>query len=1171
MADHIIDLHTEKRNRSLENQRTAADPFRSAWVSANAGTGKTKVLTDRVIRLLLADTDPSRILCLTYTKAAASEMANRLFQRLGEWAVQTDDVLKKNIEDLVGEPVSRETLGPARRLFARALETPGGLKIQTIHAFAQAVLKRFPLEAAVSPHFEILDDRTSAELAFEARQNVFERIDQEPHTDLARAGKDLVARLNETTLDTVIKAVISAREQITDIMKSWGEVESYIDHLRSELGLGLEETEATIFENAVAAAGAKEESLKQAMEALVEGGTNDQKHAAILSAFLCSEDKEGAYGDYLTLFLTGTGAPRKKLVTNPIEKKFPGTEKILHDEQERVIASQQKMCAANAVAATQSLFVFANALIPELARLKSLSGKLDYDDLITSMAGLVSSPDAAWVQYKLDGGIDHILVDEAQDTSPAQWNIVKQLAAEFFYSSSAFEERDIELGRTIFAVGDEKQSIYSFQGVEPKQFGVERSHYEGYVTGAGRAFASVDLTLSFRSTREILKAVDSVFEPAEVLKGLNSTGEKIEHEAARVAAQGLVELWPTVPVEKGEDRDAWDAPLGRAATSSPRAVLAGRIADQIETWIGGQEPAIKGGKAITAGDIMILVRKRDTFVDEMIRALKQKGIPVAGRDRMVLTDQLAVMDLMAIGNFALLPEDDLTLGVVLKSPIIGLTEEELFDLAFERQGTLWQSLFEKRETSLKIAAAHRSLAAILARVETHPPYEFFARVLSTVGEDGGSGRQSFLRRLGPEAADPIDEFLNLALDYEGVEAPTLQGFLAWVQADASDIRREFDHEVNQVRVLTVHGSKGLQAPIVLLPDTCSMPSSRSDSKLVSFNGERGPYLLWRQSTNDEDERTKEVRQNLSVAREEEQRRLLYVAMTRARDRLYVSGYETGRKRPDGCWYELVEKAVKHQMSEEQSFWGETVWRLELPRIGDASPIEDSSEKTLIQANPPQELPLWVSKKIEVPEEPKQILAPSKLTGDEEVLVEDAPLSPIIEGGTDRFRRGSLIHKLLQYLPDVDAGARKDASRRYLELNAEDLSDGHREALIDEVFRVLTDSQFAPIFGLGSMAEAPLVGCLSGSDLELNGQIDRLLVTKDRVLVVDYKTNRPPPKIASEVSPLYIRQMAAYRALLQEICPDREVFCALLWTDGPTLMALPNEILDQEIVRIREIS
>ncbi|MDP6882692.1 MAG: double-strand break repair helicase AddA, partial [Rhodospirillales bacterium] len=803
---------------ATKEQRAAADPERSVWVSASAGTGKTWVLVDRVARLLLAGTPPGRILCLTFTRAAAAEMANRLGRRLGSWAAMDDADLAQDLGGLMGEKVTAETRLRARRLFADILGVPDGLKIRTIHSFCESLLGRFPLEAGVAPHFSVIDERTAAELRAEARDRLLAGALDDASGPSARALEHLAALIDETAFATVIGEMDSQRGRLGRLIGGHGGLDGLLDAVRDALGVKAGETAESVVADACAAGAFDELGLHRAAAALGKGTKKDQERAAAIRAWLDDPDgREGSFlGAYDRLFLTKEGAPRSErtLMTKPVRDAEPGVFEVMIEEQARVFAIHERLRATAVAASTAALLTIGEALLAAYGALKDERALLDYDDLIDAARRLLADDGrAAWVHYKLDGGIDHILVDEAQDTSPEQWRIVADLAQEFFAGAGSRE-----IGRTVFAVGDEKQSIFSFQGADPDAFTAMRRHFEDRATAAGEGWRSVELAKSYRATATVLDCVDRVFADAAAGDGVVAAGAALRHHSSRQGQAGLVELWPTVTPEIQTEADPWDAPLDQVSAESPPAVLARRIADHIAGWLESEEVLESTGRPVRPGDIMILLRRRAPFADEMVRCLKERRIPVAGADRMVLTDQLAVMDLAALGHFALLPDDDLNLAVVLKGPAFGFDDDALFELAHERRGSLWRALDERRAGNARFEAAWVRLAALLAKADFTPPFEFFAEALGRDGE-----RRHILGRLGPDAGDPLDEFLSLALDYERQHVPSLQGFLHWLAGGETQVKRDLEHGRGEVRVMTVHGAKGLQAPIVFLPDTLQMP------------------------------------------------------------------------------------------------------------------------------------------------------------------------------------------------------------------------------------------------------------------------------------------------------------------------------------------------------------
>ena len=1136
-------------------QRRASDPYASVWVGASAGSGKTKVLTDRVLRLMLAGTAPARILCLTFTKAAAAEMAIRINRTLGLWATMPEDSLTDRLHDLCGAMPSADTRTAARRLFARVVDCPGSMKIQTIHAFCQSLLRRFPLEAGLPPHFEVMDDRTAAALLTEARDGALHAGRRAPDGPLGRAVARLTAELNADDFAALLAELAGERGRIARILEQHGGLDGTLAELHRTLGLEPGTTEAGVLHQACADHAFDAPTLREACKALSMGSAADQERGVGLQQWIdAAERRVDAFHAYVRLFLTAEGTPRKTLMTKKPAGLFPHALRAMEEEAARLALVLQTLRTAGVAASTTALLTLADAVLGQYERAKRARALLDYDDLIHHAQELLNGR-VPWVLFKLDGGLDHILIDEAQDTNPEQWRVVSAIAEEFFAGLSARDDRGIV--RTVFAVGDEKQSIFSFQRADPAEFARMRRHFHERAEAAEKTWQAVDLDISFRSTAAVLETVDAVFALDQARDGVASdVAPVIRHRAFRRGQAGLVELWPPVKPADLEEPPAWAPPVTREPGESASARLAAVIAATIRDWIDRGEDLPARGRPIQPGDVMILVRRRTSFVAELVRALKERAVPVAGVDRMVLTGQLAVQDLMALAGFLLLPEDDLTLATVLKGPLIGLTEDELFALAHGRHGSLWHALVARAELDAAYRPARGWLGSLLARTDFTPPYELIAGVLSSpCPADTVSGRRAILRRLGPDALDPLDEFLATALTFERTEPPSLQNFLAWLEASEAEIKRELEQGSGRVRIMTVHGSKGLQAPIVFLPDTLGTPT-------------QGPSILWPDAgvtvplyaarRTQEDQLCQEARARANRRRDQEYRRLLYVALTRAEDRLYVCGWQGRKDPPAGCWYKLVGEAMAG-IAAPESFdfttlgpmgWAGEGWRLrhmQTARPQDSGPV--AVERAGGHAPPD-----WWRSPAPPEAEPSRPLTPSRPDG-----AEPAVRSPLGEEDGARFKRGILIHRLLQTLPELPAAARAAACRRFLAQAAHGLTPERQAEIADETMAVVEDPRFAHLFGPASRAEVPVVGVVAGR--ALSGQIDRLTVDGDAVWIVDYKTNRPPPTEVAGVPSIYLRQMAAYREALAAVYPGRAVRCVLLWTDGPFAMELPEALLD----------
>ncbi|HWA90619.1 MAG TPA: double-strand break repair helicase AddA [Rhizomicrobium sp.] len=1109
------------RDASLQ----ASDPARSAWVAANAGAGKTHTLANRVTRLLFAEAKPERILCLTYTKAAAAEMQHRLFAQLGAWSMLPDAALAAKIAEVGATAKGPEALRKARRLFAQALETPGGLKIQTIHAFCQNLLSRFPIEAGVAPSFQVLDDRTARDLLAEARAQVLERAGS-GDAALASAVAHLVTQTSEGRMQQLLDAALGNDRRKLDRFFASGLL---TERLRAAHGAEAKDTPHGIAEGF-----APDPCLAEIASWLATGSKTDADRGAALKAALAEDDAFSRFALLRDAFLTGKGERYAKLVTVGHAKSRPDLAAALEAICNDFLSAEQRHRAAHAAGLAEATLVVTDAVRKVYAASKRARGVLDYDDLIAETLKLLSRGDAAqWVLFKLDGGLDHILIDEAQDTSPEQWQIVRKLTEEFFAGAGQREG-----ARTVFAVGDEKQSIFSFQGADPTQFEVNRAYFKSRAEAAAHDFADERLETSRRSAPEILQFVDAVFADPASRAGLTSQDLPIAHTPLREEAKGRVEVWPPLKPSAAPEPDVW-RPVDVESETSPVVRLAIKIADKIKRWIDGRTRLPGRDRAIGPGDVMILLPRREPFGSEVIRRLKERGIAVAGADRIRLTEQIAVMDLIALGRFALLPEDDLNLAALLRSPLIGLSEEELFALAYKRDGTLWRALGERRD---EFASAYELLSDIRGMADYKPPFEFFAHALTVRGM-----RSKLLARLGGEAADAIDEFLSHALAHEAANTPSLEGFLHWIERGGAEVKRDMERGRNEVRVMTVHGAKGLEADIVVLADTTTLPEQPGKKGHLLYTDDAALFPMADEAAPEPVKRAK-----LAAAEEtlREHRRLLYVALTRARDRLYVAGFENKKGVREGSWYALCEQAAKSVCAPVERD-GETVLAL-------GSLTEEDAEPMLPLDAPPLALAPWVRAAAPAERVRPRFIRPSEASGEEE-----PPLPP--PRTNKRFRRGQLVHALLAHLPDVPEEKRPDMALRYLTAHgAEDA-----EALAAQTLRVLSDPAFAAAFAPGSRAEIGLVADLPelGDGARVNGRIDRLAFTESEVLIVDFKTNRPPPKREDELARITRTQMALYRAAAARIFPGRRIACALVWTEGPSLMPLSDALLDAEMARI----
>src|SRR5579863_119412 len=827
---------------SLNAQARASDPSSSAWVTANAGSGKTHVLVQRVLRLLLDGAPPSRLLCLTFTRNAAANMAGRVFRELARWTSLDDEALAEAISRSGAPRPDATTIALARRLFARTIEAPGGLKIETIHGFCGRLLRMFPFEANVAAGFRVVEERESLTLLDEARAEALVAMSRKA------AGADRLRLLARETgregLDALLTEALAMRATIAAAMEHWGDIEAYGDGLRARLDLAPSEDVASL-EAAILSGLGGAGAWRAIADRLEMGRANDKKRAAALREAASAAERAAALSFYLSVFFTNDDKPRggelRRLLTKDLAESDPELQRALSGEQARLVVLSDKLNAARTVARSVALTDVAWRVLRGYARLKSSRGLLDFDDLIERTTALLSRSDAAWVLYKLDSGIDHILVDEAQDTSAAQWEILQSLAEEFTAGKSAREAL-----RTFFAVGDDKQSIFSFQGAAPAMFAEMRRLFKDRHADADLPFELTPLTLSYRSAATVLDGVDRVFSLENAWRGLTSDDlPPPAHIAFRDALPGLVELWPLIGGESDPPSDDWRMPLDAATARDPPVILARRIAAVIAGWLNADSPERVYGagtapRPIRPGDVLILVRTRGALFEAMIRALRDAGVKTFGADRLQLAAHIAVMDLIAAGKAALTFDDDLSLAATLKSPLFGFDDDDLIELCPRRRGALAGALAAHTKETYRVAA--RRLALWRQRARSLSPYDFYARLL---GEEGA--RRAMLARLGPEAGDAIDEFLSQALSFERRRAPSLFAFLAEIESADVSIKRDMEESGDAVRVMTVHAAKGLEAPIVFLPDTCSAPGGRDDGALfaIAATGANEPrFIVW---------------------------------------------------------------------------------------------------------------------------------------------------------------------------------------------------------------------------------------------------------------------------------------------------------------------------------------
>ena len=1131
-------------NAAVKAQHQAADPHQSVWVSANAGTGKTRVLTNRILRLLINGAAVSDILAVTYTRAAAAEMRNRLFDTLSRWAVIAETALTDEIMAMGIDRPSQEQLARSRRLFAHMLDHPSGVRIETVHAFAQSILRRFPLEAGVQPYFDLATNEQITAMKSEAQAQII----VSPHPAFKKALLNLGQQISERKLPELTSGLFARPDLLQEVETN---PVKFKQKLFAALGCSdaIENQEEAKTNKIAAAIQNTSMDLLREMIRLCQDGNKTEKQICKDLALWCAlddADKIDQYTLYRAALLTKDGSVRKTFPSAQIKKEYPSQVQALLMETMRIQDVLRYCHAVDTAALTFDLYVVAAAMAGGYQQSKTDAGLMDYDDLIWQTINLLNQDGgASWVRYKLDRGLKYLLVDEAQDTSPSQWKILSAIAGEFFVDTGEDEGKTPD--RSLFSVGDFKQSIYSFQGARPELFKKQQSYFNALAIRAEKPFMPVPLNTSFRTTAPILKLVDEV---SKINGGLAGLGQASDHPVARVGEAGFVEMLDPVRIDNDGTAmlDAF-VPYDGSGFAGAEQTLAKKIVDILKAWIGKRYLPAKG-RVMQASDVMILVRKRDHFAATLDRELRLSGLPVAGADRVKLMENIAVMDLVALGQVMVLPEDDLTLAVVLKSPLFGLSEDHLFALAHDRgEASLIQqlALFAAEHEDNLYRDAHSLFLTWLGLAEQLTPYEFYRDVLSA------DIIKNFIKRLGRPITDVLAEFLEIARDFETIHPPSLQHFLAMIRESDLEVSRDGNAKASdEIRIMTIHGSKGLESPIVVLPDM--LKSKNMPDPLIEISNDNGSLLV--KSAHTENTLAADVivraKDAAKIKSQEEENRLLYVALTRAEEGLLIAGYEASRIREiEGSWYQICRDALEN-IDGVQPRKDETGLALVTAQT---APVKEQILDQEKQAPDPHPLPSWLDQA--APEEalPPRPLSPSRFSHD------DQAASPSGVNRQMAMLRGSITHRLLEILPGLDADAQdRAASRIVAPYYPDPLDDQAIASIRSDVDQLLRNPSLKNIFDQNGRVEVPISGRL-GNQM-ISGVIDRLMITDHDVMIIDFKTGQPP--VHGNIPQDYISQLAIYRHVLAELYPAHHIRAGLVYTEDASLHWVDEKAMDMVI-------
>ena len=1143
--------------QATQAQFDAADPEQSVWVSANAGTGKTRVLTNRVLRLLINGAAVTDILAVTYTKAAAAEMRNRLYATLARWAVIAETDLTQEINAMGINRPSQDQIKRSRQLFAHVLDQPTGVRIETVHAFAQSVLRRFPLEAGVQPYFDLATNDQVRMMKTQAQAQILSSTDAVITQSTLSLGRQ-VAEMQMIDLS-------SAMASFPDVLSM---ARSNPSQLKARLFTALgcadaaqnpDAAKAKIIQDAVQ--NAPIEVLRTLIAACHDGTQTEQNITKGMADWLALNDegKVEYWMAYAQSLLTKDGTARKYFPSAKINKSRPNLQEEFLKETQRIQTVLEQCNAIDVAMLSFDLYIVSAAMVTFYQRRKSDAGLMDFDDLIMQTIHLLTQDGgASWVRYKLDRGLKYLLIDEAQDTSPSQWKILSSIAEEFFFDAS--EDQKKMPDRSLFSVGDFKQSIYSFQGARPELFQHQQGYFSALSEKTGKTFAAVPLNTSFRTTAPILKLVDKV---ASINGGLPGLGDVPQHPVARLGDGGFIEILDPVKDTPGQDTPDQNiedqtaevmpfTPVENITASDEEQRLAEQIAQTLKSWIGQRVLPAKG-RVMRAGDIMILLKKRDRFGVLLDRELRLAGLPLAGADRVKLLDHIAVLDLVALGQVMLLPDDDLTLAAVLKSPLLGLDDDHLFDLAHNRgNASLMQQLaqFAAEHEDPIYLEAHRKLTSWLGLAETLSPYDFYHDVLTT------DQRLAFMQRLGAPVVDILAEFLNLAREFEATNPSSLQLFLTMIKDSDLEVTRDANANDNdEIRIMTIHGAKGLESPVVVLPDMLAAQSKSDPLVTIAHDGMTLPIKSVSRDFTPEVHVVATAKEQAKNRKNEEENRLLYVALTRAEDGLLIAGFEQTRKRTlYGSWYQYCRTALEQIKGVTNREDGNGIQLI----AAQSAPVKIEKDRSITTRHDAI-IPDWLYQQAPVEETPPRPLSPSRYS------ISDQGNSP---SGQDRklaMLRGSITHRLLEILPGLKPEERSRAAARiFAPYQPKPVDHDLKTQIFEDVTRLIDHPDLAAIFDRQARAEVPVSGRVG--DHIISGVIDRLLIGDDHVLIIDFKTGKPPEK-DQDIPRDYVYQLAIYRHVLAEIYPRHAVRAGLVYTENASLHWAEADAMDMVINRV----
>ncbi|MDA9231004.1 double-strand break repair helicase AddA [Rickettsiales bacterium] len=1128
---------------TIKLQQQASNPKNSVFVAASAGSGKTKILTDRVLRLLLNDIRPNQILCLTFTKVAAFEMKNRIYKELSEWSIITESQLQDRIFNLTAQNCSKSLLKKARSLFVRVLDDSEGLKINTIHAFCQTLMAKFPIESNIKPNFSIIDSQKENKLLLQAKDMLLKEALE--NKNLRKKIENIAVNLNEDDFLDVILELINQRSALESTIKKYHDLnnlnkqillifnskdkdEDYIDDL-------IQKPDLTKNFN-------KEALLKIANLAKESDKKSDQNYYNLVTNYLQNPNKDN-FDNYLSIFLTKDKSIKKTIITSAIIKKDLNIKNDLLKEAKRLQNICEEINAFTIANLSIDLLNITNKMLEFYQNLKNSNNYLDYNDLISKGSELLNNKEISqWVKYKLDGAISHILVDESQDTNHNQWQIIKAISDDFFDKNDEIGEE-----RTIFIVGDEKQSIYSFQGADPSIFNDVFYYYSQKLEQNNSKMHNISLNNSFRSKKNILQLVDNIFKEQDYKKAISKINI-VKHNPIKLDNMGKVELWPIINVKEDDansnkDDFSWKINVKPVEKLNSKELLAKLIAKKIKNWLESEKIIYSENRIIEPKDIMILIKDRANNLGNLIiNNLQKEKIPVSGGDKFELSSHFLVKDLLLIAKFLLLPQDDLNLATLLKSPIIAISEEELFDVCQikDRESIyLFQALKLSDNINIKKSLIFLDDVQKYYLENQNQIYQLFLYILEYKNK-----KVEIIEYFKEESREIIHQFLNLCLNFENSEDFGLENFVIQLQNSSLKINiGSANSELNQVKISTIHSAKGLESKIIILAD-----SFHNSQKIYGTNSSR---ILWFKHNDikipiyksDKNcaltDGIKNADKNLS---KEEYLRLLYVSLTRAEDELYIAGF--GNKSDQNCWYNIIKNyGLQNAKSKDSDFSKILGIKSDEFTEDDKILYFTDENKNILNKNTENssndnkkyKIPEFLTKKAEI-ELFKNISYPSTIDKNQTIsndvnIVNDFGniIHKILELFIKKLRNNDASQKINTHLdnfyPKIDSKIRLELFRQ--------ISAISNNKVLDFIYCNKIETEIAVFYE-------------ENNDI-ISGKIDLLVIKDNEIIIIDYKSNKIIEKEIDKTANKYKKQLNIYRKIISNIYPDKIIKTAIIWT------------------------